>query len=281
MNQKALFAIFIGAVMVFSAFAGFIMRGGDEGSQLQATGQVSLDLFGVQGKLVDMNFNSLEDVLGISPESTAQAYWIDLDRSDNLTDAAREALPKAMGLEFRDRIYQTKIERLGAAYFNDSSAEFHWIRPYTVAYNSLVVPYSGYMMLPQTSDYYVVLGRPTIFGSERSLMSVLDVVSGGLPTDKFTLAVGEQADLQMVSLSGNKTSPPGKYKEFYMGVAKADSGYTLAIKYLNADSTTVQLAKGISAQYGLLTSSKGGVTEVSGAVDPGRLKGVLTAFLKP
>lgn len=282
MNSKALFAIFIGAVMIFSAFAGFMMMGGDQGTQIQPTEQVSVNLFGIQGNLVDMSFNGLEDLLAMSPQSTDQAYWIDLERSANLTDAAREVLPPALGLEYSDRIYQNKIERLGAAYFNGSLAEFHWIRPYSVAYNSLVVPYNGYMMIPQTSDYYVVLGRPTVFGTQRSVENVLDVLSGVMPTDKFTLAVGAQGDLQMVSLSGNKTSPPGKYREFYLGAAKTEtgSGYALDVKYLNPDSATVQQAKKISDQYGLITSSKGGVTEVSGPVDLAMLKGVLTAFLK-
>jgi hypothetical protein len=281
MNSKALFAIFIGAIMIFSAFAGFMMLGGDQGAQIQPTEQVSVNLFGVQGNLVDTNFNGLEDLLSMSPQSTDQAYWIDLEKSANLTDAAREVLPPALGLEYSDRIYQTKIERLGAAYFNGSSAEFHWIRPYGVAYNSLVVPYNGYMMIPQTSDYYVVLGRPTVFGTQKSVESVLDVLSGVMPTDKFTLATGAQGDLQMVSLSGNRTSPPGKYQEFYLGATKTDTGYALAVKYLNPDSATVQLTKKISDQYGLIMSSSGGVTEISGAVDLAMLKGVLTAFLKP
>jgi hypothetical protein len=279
MNQKALFAIFIGAVMIFSAFAGFIMRGGDEETKSKTIDQVSLDTFGVSGRLVDMNFNSLEDVLGMSPESTVQAYWINLDISQNLTEAAREALPKALGLEYGDEIYQTKIERLGAAYFNDSSAEFHWIRPYQVAYNSLVVPYDGYMMIPQSSDYSVVLGKPTIFGPQKSLESVLDVVSGGLPTDRFALPLGEQADLQLASLGGN--SIVGGYQEFYLGVTKVDKGYTLAAKYLKPDSSTTQLIKRSSDQFGLIVSSKGGVTEVSGTVDQTKLKDVLMAFLKP
>jgi hypothetical protein len=82
MNQKALFAIFIGAIMILSAFAGFIMRGGDEGSGV-AAGQVSVQTFGVPGTLVDLDFNKIKDLLDMSPESTVTAYWIDLDKSEN------------------------------------------------------------------------------------------------------------------------------------------------------------------------------------------------------
>ncbi len=284
MNQKkglTALAIFIGVMMILSAFPSFIMRGGNEAGIEPPTQNVSVDAFGVQGTLVDKSFNSLDDVLSMSPESTTLAYWIDLGKSQNLTDAARGALPAAIGLSYGDRLYQNKIERLGAVYFNGSSAEFHWIKPYRVAYSSLVVPYNGYMMIPQSADYSMVLGKPVLFGPQKSLEGVLDVVAGGLPTDKFTLPSGEQADLQVASLGGNKTSPSGTYREFYLGVTQSGNGYALSAKYLKPDSSTVQKAKGVSDQYGLATSSKGGVTEVSGTVDSSKLKDVLTAFLKP
>lgn len=283
MNQKkglTLLAIFIGVMMILSAFPSFIMRGGNEAGIVPPT-QVSVDTFGVQGKLVDTSFNSLDDVLRMSPESTSLAYWIDLEKSQNLTDAAREALPETIGLSYGDRLYQNKIERLGAVYFNDSLTEFHWINPYRVAYNNLVVPYDGYMMIPQSADYSMVLGRPVLFGPQKSLEGVLDVVSGGLPTDKFTLPSGELADLQVASLAGNKTSPAGTYREFYLGVTQSGNIYALSAKYLKPDSHTSQKAKSVADQYGLATSSKGGVTEVSGTVDSSKLQGVLTAFLKP
>lgn len=284
MNQKkglTLLAIFIGVMMILSAFPSFIMRGGNEAGIEPPSQQVSVSTFGVQGNLVDKSFNSLDDVLSMSPESTTLAYWIDLEKSQNLSDAAQGALPSAIGLSYGDRLYQNKIERMGAVYFNDSSTEFHWIKPYRVAYNSLVVPYDGYMMIPQSADYSMVLGRPVLFGPQKSLEGVLDVVSGGLATDKFTLPTGEQADLQVASLGGNKTSPPGAYQEFYLGVTQSDNGYALSVKYLKPDSSTAQKAKGVSDQYGLATTSSGGVTEVSGTVDSSKLKDVLTAFLKP
>lgn len=246
---------------------------------IEKAAEVSVDTFGVQGNFVDMSFNSLEDLLHMSPENTVFAYWINLNKSQNLTDAAREALPTAIGLSYGDRLYQNKIERLGAVYFNNSSTEFHWIKPYGVACNSLMIPYNGYMMIPQSSDYAIVLGRPVLFGPQKSLESVLDVISRGLPTDKFTLPSGKQADLQVASLAGKKTSPSGTYQELYLGVAQSDSGYALYAKYLNPDSIITQKAKEISNQYKLVTSSKGEVIEVLGTVDSNELKDVLKAFL--
>src|SRR5512135_87569 len=98
MNQKA-FAIFVGAIMVFSAFAGFVLRGGDEseGKNIVVTGPVSLDTFGVQGRLVDWDFNSLEDTLKMSPEKTTVAYWLNTSASGNLTNVARATLPPSIG----------------------------------------------------------------------------------------------------------------------------------------------------------------------------------------
>lgn len=283
MNQKTgivAFAVFIALMMILSAFAGFMMRGGDEGGSV-ATSQVSVQTFGMPGMLLDLDFNKINDLLDMSPESTVTAYWIDLDKSENLTDVAREALPQAIGLTYGSKIYQNKIERLGASYFNDSSVEFHWIKPYAVAYNDLVVPYDGFMMIPQSSDYYIALSKPVFFGPQEPLKSVLDVVSGGLPTDKFTLPEDEAADLQVSSLSGSKTSPPGNYQEFYMGVSKMDTGYALTARYLKPDSATAQKVKGISDRFGLSLASKTGVVEISGTVEQALLKDVLTAFLKP
>lgn len=286
MNQKA-FAIFVGAIMIFSAFAGFVLRGGDEneGKNVAAAGPVSLDTFGVRGRLVDWNFNSLEDTLEMSPESTTVAYWLNTSISENLTDAARAALPQSFGLSYGSQLYPTAIERLGAVYFNSTFAEFHWIRPFAVGYNGIVVPYDGYMMIPSSADYSAVMGRPALFGPQTGLEGVLDVISGGLPTDRFTLPRGEIADLQVASLGSgapglNSTLGTG-YQEFYLGVSKTDSGYSFDAKYLKPDAGTEGKIKGIAEQYGLFLSQKGSVTEVSGTVGADRLKDALVAFMKP
>ncbi|MDM7911513.1 MAG: hypothetical protein QUS09_00285 [Methanotrichaceae archaeon] len=97
MNQKA-FAIFVGAIMVFSAFAGMVMLGGDQSQRPTPVGSDSLDTFGVQGRMVVWNFDSLGDVLEMAPESTSAAYWMNMSSSKNLTDAARASLPPSLGL---------------------------------------------------------------------------------------------------------------------------------------------------------------------------------------
>ena len=127
MNQKA-FAIFVGAIMIISAFAGFVLRGSNQNETIVVSNPDSLQTFGVQGRLVDWNFEGLKDVLEMSPESTVMAYWINLTRSQNLTDSAKAALPQSFGLTYGTQLYPTKIERLAEIYFNNTWMEFHWIR---------------------------------------------------------------------------------------------------------------------------------------------------------
>jgi hypothetical protein len=281
MNQKA-FAIFVGGIMIISAFAGFVLRGGDNSQSVATAGPASLDTFGVQGRLVDWNFDSLEDTLGMCPENTTMAYWLNTSKSQNLTDAAREALPPSLGLTYGSQLYPTRIERLGAAYFNNTFAEFHWITPFPVGYDGIVLPYQDYMMIPTTADYSVVMGMPTIFGPQKGIEGVLDVITGGLSSNKFTLPQGEVADLQLSALGKSSgLTQGGGYQEFYMGVTKTDSGYSFDAKYLRPDADTAAKIQGLAGQYGLSISTKGSLTEVSGNIGAGSLKEMLTAFTQP
>jgi hypothetical protein len=283
MNQKA-FAIFVGAIMIFSAFAGMVMLGGDQ-SQRPTTvvGSDSLDTFGVQGRMVEWNFDGLGDTLEMAPETTVMAYWVNMSAPKNLTDTARASLPQSLGLSYGSNIYPTEIERLAVAYFNNTWAEFHWVRPFRVAYDGLVIPYEGFMMIPSSSDYSAVMGKPALFGPQEGLEDVLDVISGGLPTDKFTLPQGETADLQFVVLGKDAAGAdlPGGYQEFYLGVSSAGDGYSVTAKYLQPDASTKEKAKEIADQNGLAVSSQGSITEVSGTVAADTLPTVLTAFLQP
>ncbi|MCX6668482.1 MAG: hypothetical protein NTV25_01550 [Methanothrix sp.] len=285
MNQKA-FAIFVGAIMVLSAFAGFVLRGNDQGTAVVGSESTSLQTFGVQGRLVDWNFESLEDVLEMSPESTVMAYWINLSAPQNLKDSASAVLPKSLGLTYGSQLYATPIERLAEAYFNSTWIEFHWIKPFRLAYSGLVIPYEDYMMIPTSTDYVTVMGKPTLFGTQDAMRQVIDVISGGLSTNSFTLPVGEKADLQVAALGkGAAGSPlPGNYKEFYLGVTAStnvNSGFNLTAKYLQPDAGTSQKAKGVADKYGLGYSNLGSRAEILGQVKAGDLQGVLAAILGP
>jgi hypothetical protein len=286
MNQKA-FAIFIGAIMVLSAFAGMLMLGGDQSQRPIPVSSDSLDTFGVQGRLVEWNFDSLEDVLEMAPESTVTAYWMNMSASQNLTDAARASLPPSLGLSYGDDLYQAKIEKLAAVYFNNTWTEFHWVRPFRVAYEGLVIPYEGYMMIPSSTEYSAVMGKPILFGPQKGLEGVLDVISGGLPTDKFTLPMGETADLQFATLGKGAAGADaadgatGGYQEFYLGVSDASDGYSIVARYLQPDASAQEKVKEIADQYGLSVSSQGSLTEVLGTVPADKLQGALTAILTP
>jgi hypothetical protein len=283
MNQKA-FAIFVGAIMVFSAFAGMVMLGGDQSQRpVTVVGSDSLDTFGVQGRMVEWNFDGLGDTLEMAPETTVMAYWMNMSAPKNLTDAARATLPQSLGLSYGSNIYPAEIERMAVAYFNDTWAEFHWVRPFRVAYDGLVIPYEGFMMIPSSTDYSAIMGKPTLFGPQEGLEDVVDVITGGLPTDNFTLPQGEIADLQFAALGKGVAGAdlPGGYREFYLGVSNAGEGYSFTAKYLQPDASTIENAKEIADQNGLAVSSQGSITEVSGTVAADKLAAVLTAFLQP
>jgi hypothetical protein len=139
------------------------------------------------------------------------------------------------------------------------------------------------MMIPSSTDYSAVMGKPTLFGPQEGLKGVLDVISGGLPTDRFTLPQGESADLQFVAL-GNDTAGAGLsggYREFYLGISSAGDGYSFTAEYLQPDASIKEKAQEIADQNGLAVSSQGSITEVSGNVSAEELPTVLTAFLQP
>jgi hypothetical protein len=286
MNQKA-FAIFVGAIMILSAFAGFVLRGSDQSPTVVGSDATSSQLFGVQGNLVDWNFEGLADTLQMAPESTVMAYWLNLDASQNLTDAATAALPQSLGMTYGSQLYSTEIERLAKVYFNNTWIEFHWIKPFPLGYNGLVVPYENYMMIPAGTDYVTVMGKPTLFGTQDATEQVIDVIAGGLPTDNFTVALDQKADLQVTALGRGGSSMPlyGKYKEFYLGASAtndtAQDGFNLTAIILQPAGNVSQSVKELADKNGLNYAMQGSDVAVSGHVTRENLQSVLVALLKP
>jgi hypothetical protein len=282
------FAIFVGIVMVLSAFASFVMMGGDQNENVVVpSGQSSLQTFGVQGRYVEWDFEGLQDALQMSPESTVMAYWINLSASQNLTQAATAALPQSMGLSYASQIYSNnKIEKLANANFNGTWTEFHEVKPYPVGYDGLVIPYQDYMMIPAGTDFAIVFGKPALFGTQDSVRQVLDVIMGGLSAQNFTLVGDEHADLQVAALgSGGKSMPlSGGYKEFYLGVNAAKNGtqsYDLSARYLDPQAGTSSKVGEIAMKNNLSYSAKGSEVGISGLVAPENLQSVLMALLGP
>lgn len=295
MNQKEFakaFAIFVGAIMIFSAFAGFIMRSGDSGQSGGGTTieNTPLSTFGVNGQLVDLSFSNLGDVLLMCPEDTDFAYWIDLNASQNLTDAARAALPSlyppAAGLIYSEGQYPSEIKRTAAAFFNSSWTEFHWVKPFSYDYQGLVVNYYGFNIIPSSSDYFRVFGRPTLFGPDDGIKQVLDIISGGLPTDRLTFAFDEMgADFQMAGLgsNGGVSQAPlgGDYEEFYLGLTETDQGFDLLVRYYLPTGESARRINELASKYGLAVASEGDVQTVSGKIGADKVGEVLTAFIAP
>lgn len=284
MNSKA-FAIFVGAIMVFSVFAGYVMMGSDQGSiPVETTESDSLQDFGATGNLVDWNFDGLGDVLEMAPESTVMAYWLDLNASMNLTRAASASLPQSIGLLYGSQLYSSKIERLAGINFNGSWTEFHWIKPYQIGYGSLVIPYENYMMIPTGNDYVTVLGRPVLFGIQNQVQQVIDVISGGLSAGGFTLVDQRRADLQVAALGrgGNSMPLSGAYDQFYLEAGRengSDERYDLDARMLSAEAVSSQKFKEIASMNNLSYSAEGPEERIFGSVAKENLQNVLMAVL--
>jgi hypothetical protein len=131
------------------------------------------------------------------------------------------------------------------------------------------------------------MGRPTLFGTQDAIRQSIDVITGGLAANGFTLPVGEKADLQLAILGkGIKSMPIANgYKEFYMGVSASKDGtndsFNLTAKYLQPDASTSQKAKDLAVKNNLTYSASSSNAEVSGRVKTENLQGVIMALLGP
>lgn len=286
MNSKA-FAIFVGAIMVLSAFAGFVLMGSDQSEiPVAAADSYSLENFKATGNLVDWDFEGLQDVLEMAPENTVMAYWINLSAPANLTAAARAALPPSMGLSYGSQMYQSRIERLAGIYFNGSWTEMHWIKPYQVGYSSLVIPYENYMMIPTGNDYVTVLGKPVLFGTQEPVEKVIDVIAGGLSSDSFSLVDEDRADLQLAALGkGGKEMPlAGAYDQFYLEIRAingSEERYILDAQLKQPQSGSMSKLKEFAAANNLSYSGDSAGAAVSGSLGQDKLQGALIALMGP
>ena len=286
MNSKA-FAIFVGAIMILSGFAGFMLIWSDQGEiPVVAADSYSLENFKATGNLVDWDFEGLQNVLEMAPENTVMAYWVNLSAPANLTAAARAALPQSMGFSYGSQMYETGIERLAGIYFNGSWTEMHWIKPYQVGYSSLVIPYENYMMIPTGTDYVTVLGKPVLFGMQEPVERVVDVITGGLSSGHFTLVGEERADLQLAALGkGGKDMPlSGAYDQFYLEISAINGSierYSLDARVEQPQSGAISKLKDIASASNLSYSAEGAEAVVSGALGQESLQAALMALLGP
>jgi hypothetical protein len=294
MNQKSwaiIFAVFIAGIMIFSTFAGFVMRGGGP-VETAANEAWNPSDFGVSGRLINWDFESLGDALGMYPENLAFAYWIDMTASEDLTAAAASVLPPAVGLTFRYQVnlYPSPIDRVSWGLYGDEIAEFHWTKPAQVGAHGLAILYKGYQIIPiGTTDLYSVMGMPVLFGSEPSIKTVLDVITGEAPTtEEFALPYDEIDSLQISSLGKDAATNPnlapplgGEYTESYLGISPVDGGYMLTAKYLSLHGEGERRVGNVAESHGLSIRSDGDIVTVSGAVEPENLAETLGAFIAP
>jgi hypothetical protein len=294
MNQKSwatIGVVFLAGIMILSTFAGFVMRGGGPVEKSASEAWNPSD-FGVSGRLINWDFESLGDALGMYPENLVFAFWINLTASENLTEAAALALPPTVGLTFRDQVnlYPAPIDRASWGLYGDEIAEFHWTKPAPVGAHGLAILYNGYQMIPLgNTDLFSVMGTPVLFGSESSIKTVLDVISGDAPTTEgFVLPYDEIDDLQISSLGKDAVENPsfmpplgGDYVESYLGVNPSEDGYSLTAKYLSLRGQSESRVNDLAESRGLSTRSEGGILTVSGTVEPQNLAETLGAFIAP
>ncbi|MGC9514082.1 hypothetical protein [Methanocrinis sp.] len=294
MNQKSwatIGVVFLAGIMIFSTFAGFVMRGGGP-AETAASGRWDPSDFGVSGRLINWEFKSLGDALGMYPEDLVFAFWINLTASENLTEAAAAALPPAVGLTFRDQVnlYPSPIDRVSWGLYGDEIAEFHWTKPAPVGAHGLAVVYNGYQLIPLGStDLFSIMGTPVLFGSEPAVKTALDVISGDAPTtDDFVLPYDETDALQ-ISVLGEASAenpnfvPPlgGDYSESYLGVSPSEEGFSLTAKYLYLGGGSERRLNELAESRGLQMRSEGDTVIVSGLIEPQNLAETLGAFIAP
>jgi len=294
MNQKSwatIGVVFLAGIMIFSTFAGFVMRGGDPVVTTTSAAWNPSD-FGVGGRLIDWDFEGLGDALGMYPEDLVFAFWINMTASENLTEAAALVLPQTIALTFRDQLnlYPSPIDSFSWGLFGDEFVEFHWTRPAPMGGHGLSVVYNGYQMIPlEMTDLFRVMGTPVLFGSEPAVKRVLDVLSGqASTTEGFVLPYDEADDLQISCLGKDAAENPslmpplgGEYVESYLGVSPSDDGFILTAKYLSLRGESRDRVRDLAESWGLSVSEEGRIVAVSGVVEPENLAGTLGAFVVP
>ena len=141
-------------------------------------------------------------------------------------------------------------------------------------------------MIPSGSDYTMVMGKPILFGTQDATKQVVDVISGGLPAENFTLVDDMNADLQVAALGSGGVRMPlsGGYKEFYLGVSVSKDqtdGFDLYAKYLKPSGSVSQRVLDIARKNNLSYTAIGSGAALSGFVDKGSIQNVLVGLLKP
>jgi hypothetical protein len=294
MNQKSwatIGVVFLAGIMILSTFAGFVMRGGGPAETAASEAWNPSD-FGVSGRLINWDFESLGDALGMYPEDLVFAFWVNLTASENLTEAAALVLPPTVGLTLRDQVdlYPSPIDRISWGIYGDEIAEFHWTKPASVGVHSLAIVYNGYQMIPLGStDLFSVMGTPVLFGSEPAVKTALDVISGDAPTtDGFVLPYDETDALQISILGEDSAENPnvipplgGEYVESYLGVSPSEEGFSLTAKYLSLGGGSERRLNELAESRGLQMYSEGDTVIVSGLIEPQNLEGTLGALIAP
>ena len=133
------------------------------------------------------------------------------------------------------------------------------------------------------------MGTPVLFGSEPSVKTVLDVITGNFPTTEGFVLPYDEIDALQISSLGKETvdnpsfMPPldGEYVESYLGVSPSEEGYSLTVKYLSLRGESERRLNEVAESHGFQVYSEGDIVTVSGLIEPQNLEETLGAFIAP
>jgi hypothetical protein len=269
MNQKAI-AIFLAIIMLMSILPIFFSGSSKNGSTENTLVPLNAPGFDtIAGTHVSHEFNSIADGLSIAPPGVSSAQYLDISRINGTP-----LEPAIANARQSDELYNSRIMKtFYADYSYDQSwFELHTISPEIIAFDYWVspTPYNGYQFLVRTTDEYSlsnVVGTPMIFGPQKKVENVIDVLSGSAEKssdfDRILSYADMGAEFQRVTSLTDEFAD-----QFYLDLKKlADGRYSRTVVYLNPDNSTlgnITQLQANSTERGIIydTTTDGDITKV-------------------
>lgn len=181
-NQKYI-ALFLAVTMFLSIFVIYfsgINTNASEGEEPKVSGDTQLQMLSfsqLPGKKVQHEFNSIADGLAMSPEGPVSAQYIDFQRTKGTP------FESALGAQqITQYLYGGDItKRFAADYFDGRHVELHQPAEQKLGVPLNMSQYEGYVLCARANESYDiwnVVGNPVLFGPEKSVKSVIDVLEG-------------------------------------------------------------------------------------------------------
>jgi hypothetical protein len=235
MKQKAI-AIFLAIIMLMSILPIFFSGSSKNGSTEDTPVPLNAPGFDtIAGTHVSHELNSIADGLSIAPPGVSSAQYLDISRINGTP-----LEPAIANARQSDDLYNSRIMKTFYAEYTTEQSwfELHTISPEIIAFDYWIspTPYNGYQFLVRTTDEYSlsnVVGTPMIFGPQKKIEKVIDVLSGSAEkSSDFELILNYadmNAEFQRVTLVEE-----GFADQFYLDLKKLPDGrYSRTVIYLN------------------------------------------------